>query len=122
MVGHIRTLARHPVVCAAVHATIEWMKSSDVLSSVERKSKRLVERLGAHPRIREVRAQGFYFALDMSSTEEVQTVVMELLNRGIITFWFLSCPWSFRIAPPLIMTDEQLEEACDVILEVLDAI
>ncbi|MFM7310331.1 MAG: aspartate aminotransferase family protein, partial [Flavobacteriales bacterium] len=92
------------------------------LTSIERKSKRIVERLGAHPRIREIRAKGFYFALDMATAEEVHAVVMELLNRGLISFWFLSCPWSFRIAPPLILSDEELEEACDVILDVLNAI
>ncbi|MFM7814968.1 MAG: aspartate aminotransferase family protein [Flavobacteriales bacterium] len=122
MLGHISTFAGHPVVCAAVHATIEWMKTADILTSIERKSKRIVERLGAHPRIREIRAKGFYFALDMATAEEVHAVVMELLNRGLISFWFLSCPWSFRIAPPLILSDEELEEACDVILDVLNAI
>lgn len=122
MLGHISTFAGHPVICSAVHATIEWMKSSRVLDSIERKSQRITSRLGQHPKIRAIRSKGFYFALDMTSAEEVHQVVTELLQRGIITFWFLSCPWSFRIAPPLILTDEELEHACDVILDVLDTI
>ena len=122
MLGHISTFAGHPVICSAVRATIEWMKSSRVLDSIERKSQRITSRLGQHPKIRAIRSKGFYFALDMTSAEEVHHVVTELLQRGIITFWFLSCPWSFRIAPPLILTDEELEHACDVILEVLDTI
>jgi acetylornithine/succinyldiaminopimelate/putrescine aminotransferase len=45
----------------------------------------------------------------------------KLYLKGIITDWFLFCDNSMRIAPPLIITEAQIREACAVILEAIDA-
>jgi 4-aminobutyrate aminotransferase-like enzyme len=46
----------------------------------------------------------------------VQQVVEENLRNGLLSFWFLSCPWSFRIAPPLTITMEEAAEGIAIIL------
>jgi 4-aminobutyrate aminotransferase-like enzyme len=56
----------------------------------------------------------------MESAEAVKKVVEYCLEHGVITFWFLSCPWSFRIAPPLIISESEIEESCSVIMEAFD--
>ena len=74
------------------------------------------------PHVKEVRQRGYYFAIDLPSEKHVQQVVDHCLSHGIITFWFLSCPWSFRIAPPLTISDDEIDEAMAVIAEALKLI
>ena len=47
---------------------------------------------------------------------------MHSLTNGVLGFWFLSCPTAFRIAPPLTIRSEEVEHACSVILQALDAL
>ena len=61
-------------------------------------------------------------AIDLPSQEITQQVVHKCLERGVITFWFLSCPASFRLAPPLIITDKEIEESCSIIKSVFDEV
>ena len=42
------------------------------------------------------------------------------LEAGLLSFWFLSCPWSFRIAPPLNITLEEAEQGVAIILKSMD--
>jgi 4-aminobutyrate aminotransferase-like enzyme len=72
-----------------------------------------------HPRIKEVRGEGLMLAVDLGDAELVQRVVLGCLEKGVLGFWFLSCPTAFRIAPPLVMLDPQVNTACSVILEQL---
>ena len=38
------------------------------------------------------------------------------LEKGLISFWFLSHPYSFRLSPPLTISEEQILEAGKIIL------
>jgi acetylornithine/N-succinyldiaminopimelate aminotransferase len=48
------------------------------------------------------------YACDMESFERVEKVVKKLLEYGIISFWFLSHPYSFRLSPPLNISEERM--------------
>lgn len=115
MLGHISTFAGHPVVCAAVAANLKWMVENKIVDDVERKGRWLAEKLRSLPAVKEVRQRGLFFAIDMESAEVVQGVVDRCLEKGLISFWFLSCPSSFRIAPPLVVSDEELQSAWEII-------
>jgi 4-aminobutyrate aminotransferase-like enzyme len=80
----------------------------------------LIQSLLIHPHIREIRRAGLMFAIDFDSEERVQRIVNTALNNGVIGFWFLSHPYSFRIAPPLTITDSEIGESCDVILKAIE--
>jgi len=82
-----------------------------VITGIEERGRRAAAQLRKLPGVREVRQRGYYFAIDMESAEQVQQMVEHCMQQGIITFWFLSCPWSFRIAPPLTLSDEEWEWA-----------
>jgi len=115
MLGHISTFAGHPVVCAAAAATIDYMVENNIVADVERKGRRIADHLRTLPGIKEIRQRGLFFAIDMDSEETVQKVVFDCLENGLISFWFLSCPWSFRIAPPLTITDEEIDVALGIL-------
>ena len=119
MLGHISTFAGHPVVCAAVAANLEFMLREKIVEGVERQGQQIVSRLKGHNAVKEIRQRGLFFAIDLESAEMVQQVVEKCLQKGLISFWFLSCPASFRIAPPLVITDEEIDSACAIILSAL---
>ncbi|HNP96315.1 MAG TPA: aminotransferase class III-fold pyridoxal phosphate-dependent enzyme, partial [Cyclobacteriaceae bacterium] len=119
MLGHITTFGGNPVCCASALATIKVIREERLLDDVERKGK-LFERYLSHPSIKEIRRVGLFFAIDFESEDRVQRIVKYALEKGVVCFWFLSCPASFRIAPPLTITDEQVKESCDVILEAIE--
>jgi len=120
MLGHITTFGGHPVVCAAASACVEVIKSEINWNQVERKGKLLEEIIAQHPSILEVRRIGMLFAFDMESNERVAKVVAKCLEKGLLTFWFLSHPYSFRLSHPLVISEEEIREAGKRILEAIN--
>ncbi|MGE0772861.1 MAG: aspartate aminotransferase family protein [Cyclobacteriaceae bacterium] len=118
MLGHITTFGGNPVCCASALATLQAIEEDQLLTTVESKGKK-IESLLKHPLIREVRRAGLMFAIDFDSAERVQRIVQHALDKGVVCFWFLSCPHSFRIAPPLTISEEEIESACAIILEAI---
>ena len=116
MLGHITTFGGNPVACAAADATLRVIEDEKLLDSIETKGA-LIESLLQTPRIKEVRRRGLFFAIDFESAEEVQQLVEGLQKKGLLSFWFLSCPHSFRIAPPLNISEEDIRWACAQIQE-----
>jgi acetylornithine/succinyldiaminopimelate/putrescine aminotransferase len=119
MLGHITTFGGNPVCCASALATLEVLLEDNILPQVEAKGK-LIEALLTHPKIKAIRRIGLMFAIDFESKEVVQRIVSEALVQGVICFWFLSCPASFRIAPPLTITENEIHEACSIILTAIE--
>ena len=122
MLGHITTFGGHPVICAAASASLEVLKTEIDLAEVERLGFLIETRLNAHAAIKAVRRIGLMFAFDMESVEIVTKLVEKCMEKGLITFWFLSNPHSFRLSPPLNITEDQVNEATKLILEALDEI
>jgi acetylornithine/succinyldiaminopimelate/putrescine aminotransferase len=119
MLGHITTFGGNPVCCASALATLEAIEEEKLLAQVEAKGK-LFEKYLQHKRIRGIRRIGLLFAIDFESAELVSRIVQEGKMRGVICYWFLSHPYSFRIAPPLTITPEEIKESCDLILQAIE--
>jgi acetylornithine/succinyldiaminopimelate/putrescine aminotransferase len=119
MLGHITTFGGNPVCCASALATLEVIAKEKLLDQVEEKGKHF-ERLLRHPKILAIRRIGLMFALDFDSAETVTRIVHKAKAMGVICYWFLSHPNSFRIAPPLTISIKQIEESCETILTAID--
>jgi len=119
MLGHITTFGGNPVCCASALATLEVIESEKLLAEVEEKGQ-LFESLLRHPKIKEIRRIGLMFAVDFESADLVNRIVLKAQELGVICYWFLSHPHSFRIAPPLTITRKQIEESCETILMAID--
>ena len=70
-----------------------------------------------HPAIKEVRGQGLMIAVEFESFEVNKRIIDACIEDGIISDWFLHCSNSMRIAPPLIITEEEIRHACGIILK-----
>jgi len=119
MLGHITTFGGNPVCCASALATLEVIENENLLAQVERKGQ-LIERLIQHPKIKAIRRIGLLFAIDFESEEIVNNIVNYAKDNGVICYWFLSHPYSFRIAPPLTISEDEIKKAIAVILEAIE--
>lgn len=114
MLGHITTFGGHPVNCAAALASLKVITQEDLLEDVEAKGQ-LIENLITHPSIVEIRRKGLMFAVEFDNADQVQRIVEACIRKGVITYWFLSCPESFRLAPPINVSETEIREACALI-------
>jgi acetylornithine/succinyldiaminopimelate/putrescine aminotransferase len=119
MLGHITTFGGNPVCCASALATLQVIQDENILDRVEEKGK-LIEQLLRHDKIKEIRRIGLMFAIDFDDEETVNRIVNHCKENGVICYWFLSHPYSFRIAPPLTISENEIRDACDVILNAIE--
>ncbi len=119
--GHITTFGGHPVSVAAAFATLKVLISTDYIKEVRQKEQLLHTRL-VHPAIKEVRSSGLMMAVELTSASMLTPVIQSLMDHGLLTDYFLFNDRSFRIAPPLIITPDQIREGTEIILNVLDKI
>ena len=117
--GHITTFGGHPMCCAGALAGLEVLENENIVSKVEQKGV-LFESLLKHKMIMEIRRKGLFFAIELENPDIVQKVVEGCKNKGLLSFWFLSCPESFRIAPPLVISMEEIKTSCAIIKDVMD--
>ncbi len=122
VLGHITTFGGHPVCCAAGLASLEYLLSHGVVEQVEVKGALYEELVGRHPLVREIRRSGLIMAVELGDPVLRERVTRGLKEAGIMTDWFLFCDTAFRIAPPLVITEEQVRDSSRIVLEVLDKV
>ena len=120
MLGHITTFGGHPVACASAAAFLRVLTSEIDLKMLSKIADIFLDTIGKHKDIKEIRNKGLMFAFDMESAARVEKVVKRCLEKKILTFWFLSHPYSFRLAPPLNITSEQATHFANEILKAIE--
>jgi len=120
MLGHITTFGGHPVACASAAAFLRVLTSEIDLKMLPKIADIFLDTIGKHKDIKEIRNKGLMFAFDMESAARVEKVVKRCLEKKILTFWFLSHPYSFRLAPPLNITLEQATHFANEILKAIE--
>lgn len=116
VLGHITTFGGHPVSAAAACATIEVLKRENYIREAEAKAISLVQLL-EHPAIREIRHLGLMMAVQFDSFNQVEKIIHKALSNGLITDWFLFCDNAIRIAPPLIISEDELLKSGELFLK-----
>lgn len=119
MLGHITTFGGHPVCVAAAHATLKTIVDEKIYEDVLRKEKLIHEKLN-HPIIKEIRSSGLMMAVELKRRKYLKHVVNYTIENGAVIDYFLFNSKSFRLAPPLIINDQQIEEGCNILLKAMD--
>lgn len=122
VLGHITTFGGHPVSCTAALASINVIIDENLINSVNKKEKIFREILEKHPLVKEVRSKGLLMAVELGSFDKMLDLVKFGVKNGFITDWFLFCDTSFRISPPLTITEEECRLAAELIVKGLDEI
>lgn len=114
ILGHITTFGGHPVSAAASLAALKAIHEENLLSDVEEKAGLFKSQL-THPAIKTIRNKGLMMAVGFGSFEILKPVIDRAIELGVITDWFLYCDQAMRIAPPLIISRDQIGKACQII-------
>ncbi len=117
--GHITTFGGHPVCCAAGLASLKVILEEKLVEKCEAKSALFKKQLN-HQLIREIRGEGLLLAVQLTNPGYVRYVIKNAPQYGIILDYFLFCDNAFRIAPPLIISDDEINSACRQIKLLLD--
>ncbi len=116
VLGHITTFGGHPVSCAAGMAALKVLLANNWMNTVAEKEQLFISLLH-HKKIKAVRSAGLWLAIQFDDFDTCKSVIDLCIEKGVITDWFLFAPNCLRIAPPLIITPEEIRHVCSVILE-----
>lgn len=116
ILGHMTTFGGHPVCCAAGLATLRILVDGGIVKEVTEKGQ-LFKELLKHPAIKEIRGKGLMLAVEFNDFDTNKAIIDACIENGIISDWFLHCSSAMRIAPPLTISKQEIEEACSIILK-----
>ncbi len=122
VLGNITTFGGHPVSAAAALASMNVILHERLYETVNHKEQLFLQYLSTNKKIVSIRSAGLMMAVQLNSYNTVQRFIDLALQHGILTDWFLFCDSAIRIAPPLIITNEEIEYACSIINETLDLV
>jgi len=117
--GHITTFGGHPVCCAAGLAAAQELTDLNLIAQVEKNSQLFKEKL-IHPKIKMMRNCGLLIAVEFENDAFNLALNKKLIEEGLLVDWFLFAANCLRIAPPLIISEEEINTACTIILDVLN--
>lgn len=141
VLGHITTFGGHPVSCAAGKAAMETLLEERMIETVFEKEQLFLSLL-QHKAIKAVRSKGLMIAVALESFEFVKDVIAACIGKnafqkpgvqprgqtgeapdnvtGVFTDWFLFAPDCIRIVPPLMISTQQIQQACQILLDAID--
>ncbi|MCD8449340.1 aspartate aminotransferase family protein [Tenacibaculum dicentrarchi] len=118
--GHITTFGGHPVIASAALATVDEITSSNLIKKSLRKEAIIRDKFKNHKAVKEIRGRGLMLALIVESPEVASKIILNSLDKGLILFWLLFEGSAIRITPPLTISDDEIKEGCDLILNELN--
>ena len=121
ILGHITTFGGHPVIAAAAYTNLKETLNSNLMLKIENKEK-LIRKTLKHKLILEIRGKGLMLALILNDSILTKKLVEGCLDNGLILFYLLFEPKAVRITPPLTISENEINEGCKIILNVLDDI
>ncbi len=120
--GHITTFGGHPVSCAAALASLEVILENNLHIKSSEKGKLFVELLENHPTVKTIRQVGLMLAVELKPAYSVNSLVKILQKNNLIVDQFLFNNSSFRIAPPLTITEQEIREVSEKVIDSLNGI
>ena len=119
VLGHITTFGGNALCAAASEAMLKELLKHRYWEAVPEKEK-LFRELLKHPTIKSIRGKGLLLALEFENHHQCKKVIDGCLERGLVSDWFLFADHCMRIAPPLVISEEEIRQACRTIKEVLE--
>ena len=116
--GHITTFGGHPLCCAAGLASMEVLLEEKLAEGVKQKEELFLNLL-VHPGIKTVRSSGLLISVEFEDFETNKRIISRCIENGLLTDWFLFAPHCMRIAPPLVIGEGEIREACRIILQAI---
>jgi acetylornithine/succinyldiaminopimelate/putrescine aminotransferase len=115
---HATTFGGTPIATAAARAVLAEMERIDAPVLAAKAADRLTASLGAVPGVKEVRGLGLLLAVELDGAD-AKEVAATLLERGLVVN--AVTPTALRLAPPITVSESEIDEACALLAEVLQA-
>ncbi|HEX5945161.1 MAG TPA: acetylornithine/succinylornithine family transaminase [Acidimicrobiales bacterium] len=117
---HATTYGGQPLAAAAARAVLATMEAVDAPGRAAKAGQRLTEEIGALPGVAGVRGQGLLLGVELDGLD-ARAVNAALLASGVVAN--AVTPTALRLAPSLLISDDEIDEAVAAIGRVLaDAI
>ena len=120
---HGSTFGGNPLACAAGYATLKFILDQNIAGNARRVGQYLIDGLESLRQkfqfVTDVRGRGLLVALEFSS-DIAQSVVMACLDRGLLVNRLK--PNALRFMPPLIIGNEEVDEALSILDKALSTI
>ena len=120
--GHITTFGGHPVSCAAALASLEVILDENLTEQANTKGELFKNRLEEHAKVDHIRQAGLMLAIELKPEFSIPKLVKILQQNGLIVDQFLFNNHSFRIAPPLTITYEEIDKVVEKVIKSLDTL
>ena len=114
---HATTFGGQPLATAAARATLAVMEAEDVTARAAHAGARLQGALEALPEIGTVRGRGLLLAAELEGARPAPVVAAAALEAGLLVN--AVTPTALRLAPSLLVTDDEIDEAVSVLAGVL---
>jgi len=123
VLGHITTFGGHPVCCAAGRESLKIIQELFEVEPdfVHRKSALFTKQL-KHNAIKKVSAYGLLIAVHFNNYDINKKIIDQCIVNGAFTDWFLFADNALRIAPPLIISEEEILEACNLVIQSINEV
>jgi 4-aminobutyrate aminotransferase-like enzyme len=119
---HTSTYLGNPMGCAAAVANIDEMRRMNLPERSRDLGLALSQRLEdlrKHECVAGVRGRGLMWAVELDSGERAAAIVKQTLRAGLILLQAGPQGEALSLTPPLVITQEQLFHAIDIIEELL---
>ena len=121
VLGHITTFGGNAICCAAGLASLKEIYEQRLYENVEQKANLFLQLLQHHS-IQKINNCGLLMAVYLDNFDNLRKVINACLENGLVTDWFLFADNCMRIAPPLIISEDEIKQACIIILNALDKV
>ena len=118
--SHGTTFGGHPISCAAALAEVEELLDKDLAGNAKKVGDYFAAKLEKLPHVKEVRHQGLLVGVEFDDEISGVEVKHGCLDRKLLITAIGA--HVIRMIPPLIVTEEQCDEACAIIEEAVKAL
>ncbi len=114
---HGTTYGGQPMAAAAARATLAVMEAEDVPALATKAGERLSVGLSALPGVVSVRGLGLLLGAELAKGLDAKVIAMAALDAGLVVNPIT--PTALRLAPPLLVSDDEIDEALSILETVL---
>ena len=122
ILGHLTTFGGHPLSCAAGLEAINILEENHLPARAVSLERIIRKKLEHHWALREVRGRGLMLALELKNPDILFPAVKACRHEGLLVDWFLFNNRSLRFAPPLIISEEEVNLVCSKLVRALDSL
>jgi acetylornithine/N-succinyldiaminopimelate aminotransferase len=121
VLGHINTFGGNAVCVRAAHAALKVIIENNLCDRAL-EIQYIINRKLKHRLIKDLRIKGALGAIQFDSEEIAMAAMKACIDMGVITDWFLFCSAALRIAPPLVISDAELNTAIEKMIMAFDSL